>query len=228
MSSDFQSEAALEEQFMRKLQSVGYKNIKLADEAAVLNHFREILNERNVDNLKGQKLSDVEFERVLNELVGSKSLFEIAQLLRGSDVQPYGKIVITRDDNSELYLEFFDGVDFSHNTYEVAHQITINAKYTNRYDVTVLVNGLPIAQIELKRRGTDFGEAFNQIIRYRDESYRQLFRFVQIFVVSNGDETRYFANGDGKLNANFMFYWTNQNNEWLNDIDAFTSSFFSI
>jgi type I restriction enzyme R subunit len=72
----------------------------------------------------------------------------------------------------------------------------------------------------------DYTEAFHQIIRYRNESFRNLFRLVQLFVVSNGEETRYFANGDGNLNANFMFYWTDSENHWLNDIDAFAASFF--
>lgn len=226
MPREYQSEAELEIQFMKRLNALGYHTVKLRDEAAVVSHFRQILNERNQDRLNDVELSDSEFKRVLNELVGSKTIYQIAQLLRGSDVQPYGKIVITRDDNSELYLEFFDGLHVDKNIYEVTHQVTVNAKYTNRYDVTILINGLPVVQIELKRRGVEFTQAFNQIVRYRDESFRQLFRFIQLFVVSNGADTRYFANNDGQLNSNFMFYWTNQNNQWLNDIDAFSASFF--
>ena len=227
MASEYQSEAALEVQFMKRLNALGYSTVQLPDEAAVLAHFRDILNQRNAQRLKNQPLSDVEFTRVLHEMVGSRTLYDIGQLLRGSDVQPSGKITITRDDNSEVYLEFFDGKTVDNNIFEVAHQITVHAQYTNRYDVTILINGLPLVQIELKRRGVEFTQAFNQIIRYRDESFRQLFRFVQLFVVTNGDETRYFANGDGKLNPNFMFYWTDQQNHWLNDIDAFTASFFA-
>lgn len=228
MPDEYQSEAELEKQFMRKLNALGYKSVHIRDEQGILNHFRDLLNTRNKENLKDNDLSDTEFERVLNALVGSKTLYEIAQQLRGSDVQPYGKIVINRDDNSELYLDFFDGKDFENNIYEVTHQVTVNAAYTNRYDVTVLVNGLPIVQVELKRRDVDFTQAFNQVIRYRDESFRQLYRFVQLFVISNGSDTRYFANGDGKLNSNFIFYWTDVNNHWLNDIDAFSASFFDV
>lgn len=116
---------------------------------------------------------------------------------------------------------------FENNQYEVAHQITVSGTHENRYDVTVLINGLPIVQVELKRRGVDFRQAFNQVVRYKSESMRGLFRFVQLFVISNGGETRYFANGDGDLNANFMFYWTDRENNWLNDLDAFSASFFT-
>jgi type I restriction enzyme R subunit len=226
MSGEFQSEAELENQFMRRLNALGYKTITINDEEHFIEHFRTILNDRNRERLKGSKLTDAEFNRALNAIIGSKSIYDIAQILRGSDVQPYGKIVIERDDNTEVYLEFFDGNNFENNIYEVTHQVTVNGKHENRYDVTVLINGMPIVQAELKKRGVDFTEAFNQIVRYRDESYRQLFRLVQIFVISNGGDTRYFANGDGALNSNFMFYWTDEKNNWLNDLDAFTSSFF--
>lgn len=182
MVQEYESEAQLENQFMKRLNAVGYKTVVIRDEQALLNHFRDILNHRNIKNLDSKPLTDTEFSQVLNEMVGSRSLYEIAELLRGSDVQPYGKIAIQRDDNSQVYLEFFDGHDWTNNTYEVTHQITINGKYENRYDVTVLINGLPIVQVELKRRGVDFTQAFNQIIRYRNESFRNLFRFIQIFV----------------------------------------------
>lgn len=226
MAEGYESEALLEKRFMNRLNGIGYKTVRIRTEEEIVAHFRDVLNKRNADNLNGTKLTDAEFKRVLHEMVGTKTIFQMAQLLRGSDIQPYGKIVIQRDDNSSLYLNFFDGHDYHNNTYEVTHQVTVEGKYENRYDVTILINGLPVSQIELKKRGGDFSEAFHQIIRYRDESFRQLYRFVQIFVVSDGEETRYFANGDGSLNSNFMFYWTDRKNNWLNDIDAFTASFF--
>lgn len=226
MPAEYQSEAELESQFMRRLNALGYKTIQVSNEAQLMQHFREILDARNQERLQDHPLTDSEFKRALNAIVGSKSVYEIAQILRGTDIQPYGKIVIERDDGSEIYLEIFDGKNFENNVFEVTHQITIEGKHENRYDVTVLINGMPVVQIELKKRGIDFGQAFNQILRYRDESYRNLFRLIQIFVISNGGDTRYFANGDGKLNSNFMFYWTDEKNNWLNDIDAFTASFF--
>lgn len=226
MAINHESEAQLENHLIQKLNEIGYKSVTIKDEDTLINHFREVLNERNQNNLNGAPLSDSEFHRVENELIGSKTIYDIAQLLRGSDIQPYGKIEIQRDDNSKLFLNFFDGRDWENNLFEVTHQITIPSKYENRYDVTILINGMPIVQIELKRRGVDYTEAFNQIIRYRNESFRNLFRLVQLFVVSNGEETRYFANGDGDLNSNFMFYWTDKDNTWLNDIDDFVASFF--
>jgi type I restriction enzyme R subunit len=226
MGNEHESEAQLENHLIRRLSAIGYQTITIKDENSLVTHFRDILNQRNADNLNGVPLTDAEFERVENELIGSKSIYEIAQLLRGSDIQPYGKIEIQRDDNTQLFLNFFDGRNWENNIFEVTHQITIPSKYQNRYDVTILINGMPIVQIELKRRGVDYTEAFHQIIRYRNESFRNLFRLVQLFVVSNGEETRYFANGDGNLNANFMFYWTDSENHWLNDIDAFAASFF--
>ena len=228
MATDYESEAQLENNLMRRLNALGYKTVVLNEEIDVVDHFRDILNRRNANRLNGKQISDSEFSRVMHEMTSNKSIYQMAQLLRGSDIQPYGKISIQRDDNSDVYLDFFDGENYQNNTYEVTHQVTVNANYVNRYDVTILINGLPVVAIELKRRGVDFTEAFNQIIRYRDESFRGLFRFIQMFVISNGDSTRYFANSDGPLNSNFMFYWTDKENNWLNDIDAFCSSFFTV
>ncbi len=153
VAKEVESEAQLEDRFMQQLAKQGYQTIQIDKEADLINHFRRILNQRNQVNLKDEELTDTEFSRVMNELVGSKTLFEIAQLLRGSDIQPAGKISIQRDDGSNVYLEFFDGRVVENNIFEVTHQVTVNARYTNRYDVTILVNGLPLVQVELKRRG---------------------------------------------------------------------------
>lgn len=227
MGNDYQSEAQLEESLLRRLQSVGYRQVAIPDEATLYAHFREILNQRNADRLKGTPLSDKEFQRALNQMIGSRSFFEIAQILRGNDTQPTGKVTIQRDDNSPLYLEFFDGRTWSANVWEVTHQLTVEGVHENRYDVIILVNGLPLVQIELKRRGVDFTQAFNQIIRYKQETQRQvpILRLVQMYIISNGNETRYFANGDGSLNSKFMFYWTDVQNNWYNDLDAFALAF---
>jgi type I restriction enzyme R subunit len=151
MGNEHESEAQLENHLIRRLSAIGYQTITIKDENSLVTHFRDILNQRNADNLNGVPLTDAEFERVENELIGSKSIYEIAQLLRGSDIQPYGKIEIQRDDNTQLFLNFFDGRNWENNIFEVTHQITIPSKYQNRYDVTILINGMPIVQIELKR-----------------------------------------------------------------------------
>lgn len=222
-----ESEQQLEEKLMSRFNGLGYRTISLPDETSLIAHFRELLTQQNIENLHHEPLTDGEFKRVLNELVGAKSHYQIARQLRGSDMNPMGKISIQRDNDETVYLTIFDGLDATNNIYEVAHQITVAGTHENRYDVTVLINGLPIVQVELKRRDVDFRQAFNQVIRYKSESMRGLFRFVQLFVISNGGETRYFANGDGDLNANFMFYWTDKENNWLNDLDAFSASFFT-
>lgn len=228
MAAEYQSEASLENQLLRRLEAIGYRYVNIPDQDTLNQHFRAVLSARNATALKGTPLSDREFRAVLNDLIGSRTHYQIAQLLRGSNTQSDGKIVIQRDDNSQLYLQLFNGRDFTQNTYEVTHQMTILGRHENRYDVMVLLNGLPIAQVELKRHGVDFTEAFSQIIRYRNESqpFAKLLKTIQLYVISNGLETRYFANGDGDLNSNFMFYWTDEKNNWINDIDAFAASFF--
>lgn len=100
----------------------------------------------------------------------------------------------------------------------VTNQITVRGKYENRYDVTILINGIPLVQIELKRRGLDMKEAFNQICRYKAHSYTGLFRYIQIFVVSNGVDTKYFANSDGDLNYKYTFFWTDKENNRITNL----------
>ena len=90
-------------------------------------------------------------------------------------------------------MQFLDE-NLDNNIYQITSQVTVHGKYVNRYDVTILINGLPLVQIELKRRGVDINNAIDQIDRYRQHSFRELFKYMQIFVVSNGVETRYFAN----------------------------------
>jgi len=228
MSKEHQSEYDLENELIQKLNVIGYKSVKIPDVDAMVQHFRDVMNERNAESLNGVPLTDAEFKRVQNELRRPSGIFETGKLLRGTDTSPYGRVSITRDDNTTAYINFFDGKDWSNNRFEVTHQITNkDGIHENRYDVTLLINGLPVTQIELKRRGVEFTEAFNQIIRYRTESLRTnfLFNFIQFFIISNDGETRYFANGDQKLNSNFMFYWTDEKNQWLNELDLFAVSF---
>ena len=157
--------------------------------------------------MKGQELSDKEFERVKNEMIGTYSIFETGKLIRGSELQPYGKINITRDNGESVYLTFFNAKNYQNNDFEVTNQVKSESKYKNRYDVTILINGLPLVQIELKRRNVEMSQAFNQIIRYREETMKDnLFKYVQLFVISNGVDTRYFSNQEvGNFNSNFMF-----------------------
>lgn len=225
--TDYESEEQLENNLIQQLVGLGYKQVKINNIDSLENHFRQKLDQINSENLKGQELSDKEFERVKNEMIGTHSIFETGKLLRGSELQPYGKINITRDNGESVYLTFFDAKNYQNNDFEVTNQVKSESKYKNRYDVTILINGLPLVQIELKRRNVEMSQAFNQIIRYREETMKNnFFKYVQLFVISNGVDTRYFSNQEvGNFNSNFMFVWTDENNKWINEIDEFATSF---
>lgn len=167
--------------------------------------------------LEEKPLSDKEFERLMIKISG-KGVFQSAKELRQlQDIQ--------RDDGTIAYIELFNSREWCQNIFQVTHQTTIEGKYTNRYDVTLLINGLPLVQIELKRRGIDMKEAFNQIKRYKRHSYSGLYKFIQIFIISNGVDTKYFANGDQELNYGFTFYWTDEDNERINNLEQFGLTF---
>lgn len=225
--TDYESEEQLENNLIQQLVGLGYKQVKINNIDSLENHFRQKLDQINSENLKGQELSDKEFERVKNEMIGTHLIFETGKLLRGSELQPYGKINITRDNGESVYLTFFDAKNYQNNDFEVTNQVKSESKYKNRYDVTLLINGLPLVQIELKRRNVEMSQAFNQIIRYREETMKDnFFKYVQLFVISNGVDTRYFSNQEvGNFNSNFMFVWTDENNKWINEIDEFATSF---
>ena len=186
----YQSEAQLEKQLISQLSGQKFAPVAIADEDALEANFKAQFEAFNKDKLD-KPLSDKEWERVFNLLKG-KSIFQSAKVLRD-------KFVLERDDGTKPYLSFFNPDDPTKNIFQVTHQTTIVGKYKNRYDVTILVNGLPLVQIELKRRGIDIREAVNQIMRYKKHSYGGLFHYVQIFVVSNGMDTKYFANSDRQL-----------------------------
>lgn len=215
----YQSEAQLEEQLIKKLGTLGYEFVKIKDYDELVANFRKELNFFNKDALENRDMSDTEFNRVMVELTG-KTVYQCAKILRD-------KIVLDRDDGSRIYLEFMSKYP-ENNYYQVTNQVTVVGKYKNRYDVTILCNGLPIVQIELKRAGIDIKEAINQIDRYRIHSYKGLFHFVQIFVVSNAMETRYFANTDSlKILKSLTFYWTSEINERINNLNDFSVVFFN-
>lgn len=226
-----QTESKLENQLIAQLGKSGWQfRPELNHYSLIVNHFRVLLNRRNIDKLDGTLLTDQEFQRFLNEIVGSKSIYQLGRYLRGDDQFQGGRAQIQRDDGSDITLSFFDPRDAENNIYEVAHQVVVNDKYENRYDVTLLINGLPLVQIELKRHSVEMSQAFQQILRYRRESFNvggSLFRYLQIFVISNGMSSRYFSNNDGELNKNFIFNWSDENNRWIDEIEPFTASFLS-
>ncbi|MEO6304710.1 MAG: type I restriction endonuclease subunit R [Bacteroidia bacterium] len=210
-----QPEQILEEQLVAQLQKLGYGLVQLKDENDLIANLKQQLERHN-----NFKISNTEFEKVLN-ILAKGSVFEKAKTLRE-------KQHIVRDNGDNLYFEFINSEHWCQNQFQVTHQVTIDGKYKNRYDVTLLINGLPLVQIELKRRGLELKEAFNQINRYQRHSFganSALFQYVQIFVTSNGVNTKYYANN---RNQSFKqtFFWTDKENKRLTNIlNGFTSEF---
>lgn len=212
----YQSEEELESQLISLLTTQGFEVVKITDEVALYSNFRLQFERFNKEKLPSG-LSDKEWERVRNLLLG-KSIFQSAKILRD-------KFVLERDNGEKVYLALFNTNDPTKNIFQVTHQTTIIGKYKNRYDVTILVNGLPLVQIELKRRGVDIREAVNQIMRYKKHSYGGLFHYIQLFIVSNGMDTKYFANSDKQLLYSLAFFWTDRQNVRLTNLKDFAISF---
>lgn len=217
----YQSEAELENQLIDKLTSVlGYKYVKIDNEAGLESNLRTQLNRLNHKNLNGKSLSDKEFERLMIYLKG-KSIFQSSKQLRD-------KFQLQRDDSTYVYLNFIDFEDKSNNEFEVSHQITMDGpetKYDCRFDVTILLNGFPVTQIELKRRGIHIKKAFNQMERYSRHSYTGLFRYLQLMIISNGTDTKYFSNTDQTFKYEFTFHWSDENNNRITNLNDFTDTF---
>jgi len=202
-----QPEAILEDQLVVQLQKVGYNLVHISDEETLIANLKQQLEKHN--NIT---FSDAEFKKVMNILTKG-SVFEKAKTLRE-------KQHIVRDNGDNLYFEFLNTAYWCQNEYQVTHQVTIEGTYKNRYDVTLLVNGLPLAQIELKRRGLELKEAFNQINRYQRHSFganSALYQYVQVFVISNGVNTKYYAN-NRRQSFKQTFYWTDKENKRLTNI----------
>jgi type I restriction enzyme, R subunit len=214
-----QTEAESEEALIRQLDSqLGYRyNNAIKDDSSLIAVFRSRLNALNKDNLNGRDLSDTEFDRVLTYLY-DKTVYVSAKQLRDT-------YVLERDDAAKIYITFIDFDNPERNKIETSRQITEFNKYETRFDVTLLINGIPVVQFELKKPGVDINEAFNQTERYRRTSYRRLFRYIQIFVISCGVEARYYANSDVPLERSKAFYWTDRNNRRINNLDEFISAF---
>ncbi|WP_105436305.1 type I restriction endonuclease subunit R [Neorhizobium tomejilense] len=209
-----QSEAQLEADLVKRLTSLGYELVALSDMASVHANLRVQLGKHN-----NVVLSDSEFARVLNFL-DKGNVFDKAKTLRD-------RMQLRRDDGTSHYLQFFNSQEWCQNQYQISTQITITGHHKTRYDVTILVNGLPLVQIELKRRGMELKEAFNQINRYQRHSYwadNALFQYVQLFVISNGVNTKYYANNRDQ-DFKQTFYWAKEDNTLITQLDAFADSF---
>lgn len=210
-----QSEYALEAALISQLNGMEYESVVLEDEAAMLANLKCQLEIHN----QNIKLTQTEFERVLNHL-NTGSVFERAKLLRD-------KFALKLDNNDTAYISFLNCDDWCRNEFQVSNQVSMEGKRKNRYDVTLLINGLPLVQVELKRRGAELKVAFHQVNRYQHDSYDAgfgLFQYVQLFIISNGVNTKYFANNK-QQSFKQTFFWTDKDNKRLSDLHEFSAEF---
>jgi len=209
-----QSEAILEEKLIKQLVSSKYERVDIKDDKVLEENLKSQLEKHNKTTI-----SDSEFKKILNHLNGG-NVFEKSKKLRD-------KYVLQRDDGTTSYIEFLDSEHWCQNLFQVTNQISVNGTYKNRYDVTILINGFPLVQIELKRRGLELKEAFNQINRYQKHSYGSnsaLFHYIQIFVISNGVNTKYYANNK-KQSFKQTFFWADKENKNITNLEEFTDTF---
>lgn len=241
-SDAYQSEAELEKEFIRLLKDLGYEYLTIHKETDLIDNLRSQL-----EKLNNYRFSDDEWNRFFREVLANSKdgIVEKTRMIQEDHVQ-----VLRRDNGESKNITLIDKKCIHNNTLQVINQYAISAeegaKHNNRYDVTVLVNGLPLAHIELKRRGVPIREAFNQIDRYQRDSFwaaSGLYEFVQIFVISNGTNTKYYSNTTRfnhikdanshkakkeKTSHSFEFtsFWADANNRIIPDLVDFAKTFF--
>lgn len=208
-----QPEQELEDKLVAQLTGLGYESVVIRDVAELRTNLKAQL-----EALNDIVLSDDEFRQIRNTLAKGR-VFDKAKTLRD-------RVEVTRDDGSSIHLRLLHD-DWSRNRYQVTQQVTVEGRYKNRYDVTILINGLPLLQVELKRRGLELKEAFNQINRYQRHSYWAedgLFQFIQVFVISNGVNTKYYANNKS-LTFKQTFFWADEQNRRFSKLTEFADVF---
>lgn len=214
-----QSEAALEAGLIATLQQMDYEYVQIIEEENLQANFKrqlEIHNRKRLAEHGRTEFTEDEFDKILIYLEGG-TRFEKAKKLR--DLYP-----LDTADGKRIWVEFLDCQQWCQNEFQVSNQITIEGRKKCRYDVTILINGLPLVQIELKRRGVELKQAYNQIQRYHKTSFHGLFDYIQLFVISNGVNTRYFANNPNS-GYKFTFNWTDAANHPFNELNMFASFF---
>ena len=220
----YQSEAALEREFIEDLCRQGYEYAQhIKDPEALLRNVR-----LQLEHLNGMQFTDAEWQRFYLEYLDSPSdsFTEKARKVHVADCHDF-----RFDDGHMQNIRLFDRERPSRNRLQVINQMEQTGSSANRYDVTILVNGLPLVHVELKRRGVAIREAFNQIHRYSKESFNSdtsLYKHVQLFVISNGTDTRYFANTTKRDKSSFDFTmnWARADNSPIKDLKDFTATFF--
>lgn len=215
-----QSEEILEQGLIKTLQEMSYEYISIKEEENLYANFKLQLEKHNRKELAlhgRESFTDKEFDKILLYLEGG-TRFEKAKKLR--DLKEF-----QLENGERVWIEFINKQQWCQNEFQVSNQITVEGRKKCRYDVTILVNGLPLVQIELKRRGVELKEAYNQIQRYHKTSFHGLFDYIQLFVISNGVNTRYFANNPNS-GYKFTFNWTDAENIPFNDLSKFAYFFF--
>ena len=215
-----QSEAALENGLIATLQQMSYGYVHIEEENNLRANFKTQLekhNRKRLEEFGRTEFTESEFEKILIYLEGG-TRFEKAKKLR--DLFP-----LELESGERLWVEFLNRTHWCQNEFQVSNQITVGGRKKCRYDVTILINGLPLVQIELKRRGVELKQAYNQIQRYHKTSFHGLFDYIQLFVISNGVNTRYFANNPNS-GYKFTFNWTDAANIPFNDLEKFATTFF--
>lgn len=239
-SDSYQSEQALENEFIRMLTEQGYDYLEIHDSESLIKNLRtqlEIVND--------YKFTDSEWDRFFNDSIANNNdgIVEKTRKIQEDNIQ-----VLKKDDGTSKNITLIDKKCIHNNRLQVINQYVENSgNYDNRYDVTILVNGLPLVHVELKRRGVALKEAFNQINRYQRDSFwagSGLYEYIQIFVISNGTSTKYYSNttreshikeqtstrNKSKKTSNsfeFTSYWADSNNKVISDLVDFTRTFFA-
>lgn len=215
-----QSEAALEHGLIETLRKMNYEYVQLKEEKTLLPNFKKQLEKHNKKQLEavGRKtFTKSEFDKILIHLEGG-TRFDKAKKLR--ELFP-----LEMDNGKRIWVDFLNHMHWCQNEFQVSNQITVEGNKKCRYDVTILINGLPLVQIELKRRGVELKQAYNQVQRYHKTSFHGLFDYIQLFVISNGVNTRYFANNPNG-GYKFTFNWTDASNVPFNELERFATAFF--
>ena len=217
---EYQTESQLEENMINNLVSQGYERLDVRSMDDLYSNLRV-----QIEKLNDVKFSDSEWKRFLLEYLDAPNDGIIEKTRKIQENHIYDFVF---DDGRLRNIKIIDKKNIHNNHLQVVNQVTV-AK--NRYDVSILVNGLPLVHIELKKRGVNIREAFNQIQRYEDESFNldnSLYKFVQIFVISNGTYTRYFANTTERDKSNYEFTceWADAKNRVIADLEDFTATFF--
>lgn len=215
-------EAGIESMLLYKLNELGYKlRTDIKTDKDIENNIKyhlERLEWLKDNKLKNQTLSDIEFQTYIINIIKNMDVYSAAKKFR--DI-----FTVKRPNRENIRLACFDLENFDNNVFEFSNQIKSERKYVNISDVSLFMNGFPICQIELKRSNVDIFEAFNQIARYKVETFdNNINKFIQIFVVSNKETTRYFSN-NRKVKKEFIFPWSDESNNPKNNLFEFVDSF---